>query len=144
MAKNLNFGLDTKKRFTIDGDESRVIEIDTSDFGIVTRYKESMAKIDEFAKKHSDISGDSTLEDVADKLAEMDNGICDIIDFIFGAKVARTILNGASAFSPVGDKYKFEQIILVLLDQCEADIKKSAEKINKAHVTKHTGKYTVR
>lgn len=36
--KNLSFGLPKRKKFTIDGDENRVVELDTSDTGIMARW----------------------------------------------------------------------------------------------------------
>lgn len=144
---NINFGFDTKKSFTIDGDENRVIYLDTADVGIVKRFNDSISQINELEKKWEKLTDMSTdnegdYVDFTTLFAEVERDIRDIIDRIFDSPVSDTILGNSSAFSPVGGNYKFEQIINTLIGLYEADIKNEADKINKAHISKHTAKYT--
>lgn len=146
-AKNINFGFDNKKRFTIDGDENKVIELDTSDVGIVTRLSDSMEKIKELEKKQEKLmelsaqENDTAALDFTTLFAEVEGDMRGIIDYVFDSPVTDTILGKSSVFSPVNGKYKFEQILDVLLDLYETDIKKETSKINTAHIKKHTAKY---
>ena len=142
---NINFGFDKKKSFTIDGDENRVIYLDTADVGIVNRLNDSMSTIHELEKKQERLSDmskdDGTLVDFTTLFAEVERDMRGVIDSIFDSPVSDTILGNSSVFSPVNGRYKFEAIIETLLDLYEADIKKETGKINKAHIAKHTAKY---
>lgn len=146
-ASNINFNFNKKKTFTIDGDENKLIELDTSDVGVITRLNDSIAKIKELEKKQEKLTELSKQEDdiaafdFTRLFAEVESDMRGIIDHIFDSPVADTILGTSSVFSPVNGKYKFEQIIDVLLGLYEADIKKETAKINRAHIGKHTDKY---
>lgn len=146
-TSNINFNFNKKKKFTIDGDENKVIELDTSDVGIVTRLNDSMTKINELEKKQerltelSSQNDDTAALDFTQLFSEVEREMRDIIDYIFDSSVADTILGKSSVFSPVNGKYKFEQIIDVLLGLYETDIKKETSKINTEHINKHTAKY---
>lgn len=145
-AKNVNFNLNTRKKFTVDGDENNVIELDTSDIGIVTRLNESMKTISEIEKKQERLTElaqneDSALDFTA-LFAETERDMRGVMDYVFDSPVSDAILGNSSIFSPVGDKYKFEQILDTLLGLYEADIRNGAARINKANIRRHTAKYT--
>ena len=141
---NINLAVDTVKSFTINGDENRVVEFDTSDYGIIERFSECLDRMDAAAAHYESIKKDDSLTDMAEKMKKADEEMYDIIDYIFDSKLARIALNGKSPFAPAKGKgmYKFEEILIQFLSQCEKDLQKGFEKINKAHVNKHTGKYT--
>lgn len=144
-TNNLNFGFNKKKRFTIDGDENRVIELDTSDVGVVTRLEKSVDKITELQAKQDELTKLSEDEDTAldfTKLfSEIEADMRGIIDEIFDTPVCDAILGKSSVFSPVNGRYKFEQLIETLLDQYGKDIAAEAKKINKSKVAAKTAQY---
>ena len=51
--ENLNLGVNTKKRFTIDGDENRILEIDVQDMSIMSRKKQGKIPLGEPARYRS-------------------------------------------------------------------------------------------
>lgn len=158
---NINLNITTRKKFTIDNDKSRVIELDTHDLALVNRLSESIKRInalkDDWEKlekltstsEEAEISEDEVDEnllkevsDFSDQFAVIEAKMRDIVDYIFDCPgLCQTILGNASIFSPVNGAYKFEQIIDVLTGLYEDSIEKEAKKINKQKVEAKTSKY---
>ncbi len=144
-TNNLNFGFNNKKRFTIDGDENRVIELDTSDVGVVSRLEKSVDKITALQEKQDELTklseDENTALDFTKLFSEIETDMRGIIDEIFDTPVCDAILGNSSVFSPVNGRYKFEQLIETLLDQYGKDISAEAKKINKSKVAAKTAQY---
>lgn len=158
---NINLNITTRKKFTIDNDKSRVIELDTHDLALVNRLSESVKRMDalkedwEKLEKLANISDDVEIsdEDVDDALlkgvtdfseqfALVETKMRDIVDYVFDCPgLCQTVVGNASVFSPVNGAYKFEQIIDVLTELYEDSIEKEAKKINKQKVDAKTSKY---
>ena len=158
---NINLNITTRKKFTIDNDKSRVIELDTHDLALVNRLSESIKRMDslkedwEKLETTTDTSDkveiseedvdDTLLKEVADfsdQFAVIEAKMRDIVDYIFDCPgLCQTVVGNASVFSPVNGAYKFEQIIDVLTGLYEDSIEKEAKKINKQKVEAKTSKY---
>ena len=161
---NINLNITTRKKFTIDNDKSRVIELDTHDLALVNRLSESIKRMDalkddweklekttsasedvELSVELSDDVDDTLLKEVtdfSDQFAIIEAKMRDIVDYIFDCPgLCQTIVGNASIFSPVNGAYKFEQIIDVLTGLYEDSIEKEAKKINKQKVEAKTSKY---
>ena len=158
---NINLNITTRKKFTIDNDKSRVIELDTHDLALVNRLSESVKRIDalkddwekleklantsEGVEITEDDVDDNLLKEVADfsdQFAVIEAKMRDIVDYIFDCpSLCQTVVGNASVFSPVNGAYKFEQIIDVLTGLYEDSIEKEAKKINKRKVEAKTSKY---
>ena len=158
--RNINLDVDTRQKFSINGDPNKVIELDTRDINIVNRYKESIdkmksmqddyARLNTISKEMSEISDgenaeEETLEKVTeftDKMKELERAMRDVIDYIFDTKMCDTICGNSSIFSPVNGKcVKFEQILDTFANLYEKDIKSDMAKINKEKIKKRTTKY---
>ena len=48
MMKNIDLAIRQKEKFTINGNENDVIELNTGDMSIISRYAESIPKINQF------------------------------------------------------------------------------------------------
>lgn len=164
--QNINLNIDTRKKFTVDGNPNKVIELDVTDVGIISRYKESIPMIDELSdnyerigkltaelqdiRENTDISEDEAakrnsekLDELSAEVSELERKMRDIIDFIFDSKICDIILENTSVFSPVnGKNYKYEVILEVLANLYSKSISSDIQKINKANVRKHAAKYT--
>lgn len=156
MAKSITFNVETKEEFFIDGDENRVIKLDTHDINLVNRLTDAIPKMQALDKRWSALTEaagvlqesediEDTLEDVnkfSETLKSIEREIRDILDEAFDSPgMSDTVLGEASAFSPVNGKFKYEQIIDVLVGLYEEDIKKEADKFNRTKVKKKTAKY---
>ena len=158
---NINLNITTRKKFTIDNDKSRVIELDTHDLALVNRLSESVKRMDalkddwekleKLANTSTDVEiseddvDDNLLKEVtdfSDQFAVIEAKMRDIVDYIFDCpSLCQTVVGNASVFSPVNGAYKFEQIIDVLTGLYEDSIEKEAKKINKQKVEAKTSKY---
>ena len=158
---NINLNITIRKKFTIDGDRSRVIELDTHDLALVTRLTESVRRMDtlkedwEKLEKLADTPTDKLTDDAeideatlketmdfSDQFALVEAKMRDIVDYIFDCPgLCQTVVGNASVFSPINGMYKFEQIIDVLTGLYEESIEKEAKKINKRKVEAKTSKY---
>lgn len=156
MAKNITFNVETREQFMIDGDENRVIELDIHDINLVNRLTDAIPKMQSLEKRWNALQEASnaldetkeveeSLEDV-NKFSSTFKGIeaemRTILDDTFDSPgMSDTILGGTSAFSPINGKFKYEQIIDVLVRLYEANIRKEAEKFNREKVKNKTAKY---
>ena len=155
--QNINLNISTRKRFTIDGDLNRVIELDVNDLNLVTRLSDSIKQMDELkveweklekmadepTEDESDTALLRTVDDFSNQFTLIEKRMREIIDFIFdSAGLCDTVLGASSIFSPVNGKYKYEQIIDVLTGLYESTIEKEAKKVNSRKVESRTSKYT--
>lgn len=155
MAKSITFDVKTREQFLVDGDESKVIELDINDVNLVNRLTDAIPKMQELDKRWTalnqevsidpDNAVEENLEEVnkfSSNFKAIESEIRDILDEVFdSAGMSDTILGTTSAFSPVNGKFKYEQIIDVLVRLYEKNIQKEAEKFNRAKVKKKTAKY---
>ena len=156
ISGDINIGFNpNKQKFTINGDLSKVIELDPSDIGIVRRLADAVPKlsdaaeqwesIDEVAQKvtDSDSMEDavSSSVELSNKLNSLEKSVRKIVDDIFDSPVADTILGNTSVFSPVNGFYKYEHIINNLIKCYETRIQDEAPKFNSKKIHKYTNRY---
>lgn len=152
VVGNIDLSALKKKRFTIDGDENRIIELDTSDIMITSRLAEAYPKIEDLLKRVQNIP---TVEDNTDdintmvdglsqfgkNLKEIDAEMRQLIDYIFDSPVSEVCAPTGSMYDPKQGSFRAEIIIDVLMQLYENDIKAETKKI-KSRIDKHTSKYT--
>lgn len=166
MAEDIkDISLSSKKAYRIDGDNSRILYLDTSDMNILVRMEEAYPEIqklaldavDKLSKSRSgSISGDtkedseettaetqSFLNDITEVLKEIDSKMRDRLNYIFASDVADICEPTGNMYDPVGGEFRFEHIIEVLTglyaNNITAEFKSMQEKVKK-----HTNKYTSR
>lgn len=153
MAEDIkDISLSTKKSFRIDGDNNRIIWLDTSDMNIMVRLDEvypEMRKLaieaqDRLAKSEvSKTEGEETspLNDISAILKDIDKQMREKIDYIFASEVADVCEPTGNMYDPVNGEFRFEHIIDVLTtlyaNNIKAEYKKMADRVKK-----HTAKYT--
>lgn len=153
---NINLNISTRKRFTIDNDLNKVVELDVHDLALINRLSESIKKMDELKddweklekmanSEVSDEVDDALLREVEDFSQQfnlIETRMREIVDYIFDCPgLCITVLGASSIFSPVNGKYKYEQIIDVFTGLYEDTIEKEAKKINTRKVEARTSKY---
>ena len=163
---NLNIGVSTRQKFSIDDDENRIIELDTKDVGIADRFARAIKRMEsleekwvklrqsaELAEKAAasiqenidNINAEDfdTISQFSDSYREVDREMRDILDEIFDCPgMCDTILGNTCTFSIVNGHYKYEQIMDVLIGVYEAEIKSEVGKLNRARIADKTQKYT--
>ena len=137
-----------KRKFRINGDNSKMIELNVSDVNIVVRLKEVYKKLDGLAKRASsllvDKEGASTEEElttVSDALTTLDNEMRELVNYLFDTDVCSVCASDMNMYSMVNGEFWFEHLISQLSGLYENNFKTEFNKMN-ARIHKHTDKYT--
>lgn len=146
--KNIDLTVFNKKKFSINGDPNKILELDVSDLNIVTRLKEQYPKLEKLAAKLSTIteendklSDSELLDSTANSLKELDKQMRECVDTIFDSNVSAICVPTGSMYDPVGGKFRYEHLINIILSLYDENLTDEANKI-KSRVSKHTAKYT--
>lgn len=139
---DIDLSITRKKRFRIDGDDNRIIELNTSDMTILNRLDEADKQLRELADKATfDVSETEDNADVVKELLATDKQMRAIIDYLFDAPVSDICAPDGSMYDPFNGKYRFEHIMEILFALYEKNISEEIKKMRK-NVQKHTDKYT--
>lgn len=147
MAESLSFGRSHIRHFAVDDDENHVIDIDTTDTGILARWEklekgltETLAEIDTLR----DTPGETEEEKAANmshRFAEIEDKARAQIDFLFNTDVSGHI---CAKYGSLIRTIDGEPFILMVIEKLigfyAEDIKKDMEKSRK-RIEKHTKKY---
>ena len=135
----------SKKRVRIDGDDSRILELNTSDLGIFGRLKKSEDDITQLTKdamlNWPEESEEDSIAVTAKIFEETDKRMREIMDFIFDAPVSELCAPTGTMFDPINGKFRYEHIMDVLGGVYETDIESEVKQMS-SRVKKHTDKYT--
>ena len=136
-----------KKRFRIDGDNDRILELDVSDMSIITRLDDTYKKLTELMKDAADAlvddeetEGSEVITKTSEALKDIDAKMRNLIDNLFESNVSEVCAPSGSMYDLYNGKYRFEHILEVLFSLYEENITKEYEKL-KSRVSKHTDKY---
>ena len=94
--QSIDFNSGNYKEYAINGDENRVIRINVSDVGIITRIQDAMSKADHIA---GEVSEREKNEDKTQLLREYDQRARNMVNDIFGSDVCTVALGGVNVFS---------------------------------------------
>lgn len=139
---DIDLSVTRKKRFRIDGDDDRVIELNTSDMNILLRLDEVEARLNNLADSVT-FSPDDTehVEENVKKLLATDTEMRELMDYLFDSPISAVCAPSGSMYDPFNGKYRFEHIIETLFALYEDNIEAEYKKMSK-NVQKHTAKYT--
>lgn len=150
----LDLRLSSRKRFRIDGDDNRVLELNTSDLNLITRLRSAYPQLKDIAQNAFKDLPDAVIEDenydfmedeatskLSEALQDADTKMRLLLDYIFDSNVSELCAPHGSMFDPVNGKLRFEHIIDTLAPLYETDISTEMNKVT-ANVSKHTAKYT--
>ena len=144
---DINLSATRKKRIRVDGDDNRILELNTSDINILSRLRDGYPKLNALSSKLATIKdideSDNIQENVtatANFIDEVDTEMREILDFIFDANVSELCAPSGSMYDMFNGQYRFEIIIETLLKLYEDNINAEYKKMTK-RVQKHTDKY---
>lgn len=144
-----------KKRFRIDGNNDRILELNTSDLSVITRLESSYDRLKKLGSEANSLSVDKDLSDdedimtdekfsnLAKSFTKIDKEMRDIIDYVFDSNVSEVCAPSGSMFDPINGEFRYEHIINKILTLYDANFTKEFEQIKK-RVGKHTNKYVGR
>ena len=146
---DIDLSVTRRKRFRIDGDSNRILELNLSDMGIVSRLKDAYPKLvklsqdatEEMATVSDDESDlQESLTKTADVLDRIDKEMRSQIDYIFDSNVSELCVPSGSMYDPFNGKFRFEHILNIITSLYESNLNDEYKKMTK-RVQKHTSKY---
>lgn len=139
-----------KKRFRINGDNNKILELNTSDLQIVSRLSTAYEKLMEDMEKVGTVlstlpENEDELDDEKEKLMrkqlkEIDDTMKERIDYIFDAPVSAACSDGGSMYDPFEGMFRFEHIIEAILKLYERNLDSEFNKMRR-RVSAKTSKY---
>lgn len=146
---DINLSVIRKKRFRIDGDDNRILELNTSDLGVLSRIKEAYPKLQELNERaiqdwpnsDADHVGEEDYEAVVNVLKGIDTEMRQLIDYIFNSNVSEVCAPDGTMYDPIDGQFRFEHIINCLVALYENNIDLEVKQISN-RVRKYTDKYT--
>ena len=143
---DIEFKETQKKRFRLDRDNNRIIELNTSDLTIIKRLEDAYPRLMDFVgEAQNDISSKETDEDMANaalaQLPIIDAKMRELIDYIFDSKISDKVAPDGSMYDLFNGKFRFEYVIEKLLDLYDTNFTKEYDAL-KHNLSKHTSKYT--
>jgi len=151
---DINLSEIQSKRFRIDGDDNRILTLNTTDLGILSRLKEAYPKLISFTSEavkklpeelpelneNESLLETEAVSDIISVLKEIDANMREQIDYIFDSNVSEICAPSGSMFDPINGKFRYEHIIDKLSVLYSDDISNGMNKIS-TRVRKHTDKY---
>ena len=136
-----------KKSFRINGDNSKIIELNPSDVNVIIRAKEVYTKLNSLAQRagallvdKEEATTEKGLKKVADALEQLDKEMRDMIDYMFDSPVSAVLAKDMNMYSPVNGEFWFEHCIEVLSNLYENNFNSEFRKM-KTKIDKHTSKF---
>ena len=137
-----------KQKFRINGDNNKILELNTSDMGILARLEEAYPKLMTLQDKVASLADtdleaedDILLSSTANKLTDIDRDMRDTLDFIFQSNVSEICGSEGSMYDPIDGVFRYEYIIETLTKLYENNLESEFSKM-KSRIDKHTSKYT--
>lgn len=148
-VQDIDLSATKRKRFRINGDNNKILELNTSDLNIATRLSKSYDKLnaymDEVGAALQDISDDEISEEqqslIEEQLEKIDTEMKEEMDYIFDAPVSKVCCDGGSMYDPFEGMFRFEHIIDALTKLYENNLNAEFTKM-KRRVSAKTSKYT--
>ena len=149
---DLDLSATEKKKFRFGHDDNRIVELNTSDMGIIARISDAYPKLTELQEQASklmdgiefdendDAAVRAGISTMADRLKVVDDAMRGLIDYMFDAPVSAAAAPSGSMYDPFNGSFRFEYIITLLMNQYETNLKDEYAKMEK-QLNKHTAKY---
>lgn len=140
---DITLDIGKKEQFRINGDDNRIIELDTSDLGVLNRLRETYPKLQELGIKGFEVDDDTdeTMNNVLDALDAINNQMIEIMDYVFDSKVAKICADGKPLYNMVAGKFIFEIILDVLFNLYSEHVRSEFDLMSE-RMKSHTNKYT--
>lgn len=143
---DFDLSLSEKKRIRIDGDDNRVIELNTSDMGIIERIDNLADKMNELSTEYIDTKFDDNLDEkeetkeIISRIKGIDTKMREIIDNLFQSKISDICVPNGTMFDMFNGQFMYEILIEKLLTLYANNISEETQKAL-TRMRKHTDKY---
>ena len=143
---DLDLSATRKKRIRINGDNTKVIELNLSDMLISKRLDTEYKKLKEYMDEVLELSKDpdnseESILNLADKLSDIDAKMRECIDNIFDYPVCAVCAPDGSMFDPFQGTFRYEHILNALTSYYTTNLNDEYKKL-KSNVNNKVAKYT--
>ncbi len=148
---DLDLSQTARKTIRFDGDNNRIVRINTSDMGIVKRFEEAVKELQDLQGESVKILENSINDEEKDDmtaltefgtaLADIDQKMRDLIDKIFDAPVSAAAAPDGTMYDPFNGSWRYEYIIECIMLHCADNLVAEFKKMEQ-QLKKHTQKYT--
>ena len=144
---NVDLGYVEKKKFAINGDINRLLELNVSDLNAIKRYNEASPKLEAFMQDvqkelaKTEEEEDENLSKISEVLTKIDKEMRDCIDYIFDTNASEICAPSGNMFDPVNGQFRYEHIIECLSKLYAEGIGEEFKKM-KNNTSKYTSQYT--
>jgi hypothetical protein len=153
---DLDLSITQKKKFRFGKDDSRIVEVNTSDMNLMQRVSVAYPKLQDLQTKASKLTDGLDTDDnatesgaltnisaMAERLSAVDAEMRELLDYMFNAPISAAAAPDGSMYDPFGGSFRYEHIIAVMMSQYEKNLQSEFSKMEK-QLKKHTDKYTRR
>ena len=141
-ALTLDLSETARTNIWINGDCTKVIRLNLTDMGVMSRLQDAYPKLDELTAEVQNLaSADISDKEIVATFKKIDQQMKDIVDDIFDYPVSEVCCDGGSMYDPVGGQLRFEYIIDRISKLYEASLNDEFKKMQ-AKMKAHTAKYT--
>ena len=148
---NLDMSEAARTKIWVNGDCQKIIELNLTDMGIVSRFSDTYPKLLDLQNEISSIIEDGKPEEMdgideiskfASQFKSIDKKMRDYVDYIFDGKVSDVCCDGGSMYDIVaGGFWRFEYIIDKIGNLYHMQFGKEM-KANEKRMSMHTDRYT--
>lgn len=141
----IDLGFVEKRKFEINGDISRILELNVSDLNAIPRYNEAYPKLEAFMQDvQKELAATEDKDDltvIGDTLVKIDREMRKCIDYIFDTNASEVCAPSGNMFDPIGGQFRYERIVDVLSGLYSSGISSELKKM-KDNAKKYTSKYS--
>ena len=136
---DINIPVSEKKRFRINGDNEKIIMLNVSDMGIVSRMENGLKELKDISEsiKNTELKG----ADLSAFIRDCDEKMRGALNGIFDYDVASACAPSGTMVDVVDGQFMYEHIISTLTALYENNLSEEYKKMND-RLNKHTAKYT--
>ena len=152
-AINLDLSETARTKVWVNGDCTKVLELNLTDLNIVTRAKDAKDKLDELQAEAIELASvevpnsieseedEKKVDEAIEKFRAIDKKMRALVDGIFDFGVCEICCDGGSMYDPINGQYRYDYIIDKIMklygDQWEKE-----KNLREKNIQKHTAKYT--
>ena len=132
--QNINFD-DGIKTYMLNNDESTVIRVNTSDYGIVDRFDKVKQELEKLADKADALQSLGNADE--SEMKKLDSIIREKVNYIFGSDVSTPAFGCAYCFSRSNGMPVFANFVNAIMPVIEKEMKLETEKMQ-LNISKYT------
>ena len=150
---NLDLSETARTKVWVNGDCTKVLELNLTDLNIMARAKDAMDELDVLQAEANELASadvpaiiesdedEKKVDEAIEKFRSIDKKMRALVDGIFDFPVCDICCDGGSMYDPIGGQYRYDYIVDKIMALYGNQWEKE-NKLRKQRMEKHTAKYT--